>query len=67
MRTLFKRRWVWATVLLVAVVAAGYLFVPVAEGRISEASCDEIEIGWTREQVAEALGRPWSVYIANVE
>jgi hypothetical protein len=42
----------------------GYLLVPVSDGRISEASCEKIQIGWTREQVAEVLGRPWSVYIA---
>jgi len=43
--------------MLVAVVA-GYLLIPVDEGRISQANCDKIQIGWTRSQVEDFLGKP---------
>src|SRR5438132_13324580 len=56
MRTMFKRRWLWATTLLAAVVGVGYLLVPVRESRITQANCDRIQLGWTCEQVNALLG-----------
>jgi hypothetical protein len=55
MQRLFRRGWLWATVLLPAVVGAGYLLVPVGAGRISQATCDKIQVGWRSEQVMELL------------
>jgi hypothetical protein len=55
------RSWLLATVLLAAVVGAGYLVVPVGEARIGQATCDRIQIGWTHSQVEELLGnKPFS-------
>ena len=54
MQNLLPRRWLVATVLLVAVVGAGYLVVPVS--RISQATCDKTQIGWTLPQVEETVG-----------
>jgi len=39
---------------MLVAVCAGYLLIP--EGRISEASCDRIQIGMTLEQVTSLLG-----------
>ena len=55
MRWLLKRWWFWAgTGFMLVAVCAGYLLIP--EGRISEASCDKIQIGMTFEQVTSLLG-----------
>jgi hypothetical protein len=51
-----KRRWVLGAVLVLVIVAAGYLVVPVGEGRISQATCDKLEIGWPPEKVFPLLG-----------
>ena len=51
-----KRRWVLGALLLFAVVGAGYLLVPVGEGRISQATCDKLEFGWPPEKVLPLLG-----------
>jgi hypothetical protein len=55
MKKLLRRRWVIGALLLLVVVGAGYLLVPVGEGRISQATCEKIRLGWTREQVTELL------------
>jgi hypothetical protein len=55
---LLKRWWFWAGAgfMLVAVAAAaGYLLIPVDEGRISQASCDRLQLGWSPHQVASLL------------
>jgi hypothetical protein len=56
MPRLLKRWWFWAGAgfMLVAVVA-GYLVIPVGEGRISQASCDRLQLGWSPHQVASLL------------
>jgi hypothetical protein len=58
MRWLLKRWWFWAGAgfMLVAVVA-GCLLIPVQGARITQESCDKIEIGWSREQVVSLLGK----------
>jgi hypothetical protein len=57
MRWLLKRWCFWggAGFMLVA-VCVGYLLIPVGEGRISQASCDRIQLGWTVEEVKRLLG-----------
>jgi hypothetical protein len=57
MRWLLKRWWFWAgaAFILVAIVA-GYLLIPVGEVRISQATCDRIQLGWTVEEVKRLLG-----------
>src|ERR1700737_3614484 len=57
MRWLLKRWWFWtgAGVILVA-KAVGYLLIPIGEGRISQASCDRIQLGWSPRQVGNLLG-----------
>jgi hypothetical protein len=56
MRWLMKRWWFWAgTGFMLVAVVAGYLLIPVGEGRISQAACDRIQIGMTHEQVCELL------------
>jgi hypothetical protein len=48
MRKLLKRWWFWAGIgfCLVAIVVGSFL-IPFGDGRISQAACDRIEIGWT--------------------
>jgi hypothetical protein len=57
MRWVLKRWWFWAGAgfMLVAIVA-GYLLIPVAEGGISQTSCDKIQLGWTAKQVHDFFG-----------
>jgi hypothetical protein len=57
MRWLLKRWWFWggAGFMLVA-VCAGYLVIPVDEGRISQASCDRIQLETSVLQMMELLG-----------
>ena len=56
MKTLLNRRWLLATMLLATVVGAGYLVVPVGQGRVSQASCDKIQVGWTETHLDALLG-----------
>jgi hypothetical protein len=65
MRKLFRRSWLWATVLLVGVVGAGYLLMPVDTSRFSQATCDKLEIGWSFENVKEFLGNR-TVYFSGI-
>jgi hypothetical protein len=52
-----RRRWfLLFGVFVVAVLVAGWLLVPVSEGRISRASCENIQLGWTAKQVDVLLG-----------
>jgi hypothetical protein len=58
MRWLLKRWWFWAgTGFMLVAIAAGYLLIPVGDGRISQASCDAIQEGWSPEQVVDLLGK----------
>jgi hypothetical protein len=54
---LLKRWWFWggAGFMLVA-VCAGYLLISVGDDLISQANCDKIQLGWSREQVEDLLG-----------
>jgi len=58
MKKLLRQRWVLGALLLLAVVAGGYLVVPVQESRISKANCDRIQVAWNGQQVEELLGKP---------
>ena len=58
MKKLLRQRWVLGALLLLAVVAGGYLVVRVQESRISKANCDRVQVAWTRQQVEELLGKP---------
>jgi outer membrane protein assembly factor BamE (lipoprotein component of BamABCDE complex) len=58
MQKLSRRSWLLATVLLVVVVGAGYLLVAVQGTRISQASFDRLEVGWSAQQVRDLLGEP---------
>jgi len=40
---------------VVAVLVAGWLFIPFGAPRISQENCDKIQIGWTPKQVEELL------------
>ena len=52
-----KRRWLLLFgVFMVAVLGAGWLFVPFASPRISQPNFDKLQAGWTLEQVEELLG-----------
>jgi hypothetical protein len=42
-------------VFVAAVLVAGYLLIPVGEGRISQSNCDKIQIGWSQHQVVRLL------------
>ncbi|HEV3079794.1 MAG TPA: hypothetical protein VGY66_08445 [Gemmataceae bacterium] len=72
MSCLLKRWWFWgATGFMLITVCAGYLFIPVPS-RITQADCDKLELGWTLEQVIEAVGEKhlfldlgWEVYFAD--
>ena len=50
--------------LLVVVVGTGYLLVPVERSRISQATCDKVQLGWTWDEALAVLGRdglvPWA-------
>jgi hypothetical protein len=51
-----RRKWLLLFgVFVVAVLVAGYLLIPVGEGRISQASCDRLQLGWSPHQVASLL------------
>ncbi|HEV3447116.1 MAG TPA: hypothetical protein VG099_20925 [Gemmataceae bacterium] len=57
MRWLLKRWWFWGgTAFMLVAVCAGYLLIPVGEGRISQANCDNVRLGMRGEQVIELLG-----------
>jgi hypothetical protein len=57
MRWLLKRWWFWGGVGFVLVsLGTAYLVIPIEEGRISQATCDKIQLGWPREQVEDLLG-----------
>jgi hypothetical protein len=57
MRWLLKRWWFWAGAgFMLSAACASYLLIPVDEGRISQASCDRIQLDWTVEQVKRLLG-----------
>ena len=61
MRWLLKRWWFWGvTGFMLFAVCAGYLLIPVGEGRISQTSCNKIQLGTGLDQVAELLGSGWS-------
>jgi hypothetical protein len=52
MRWLLRRWWFWAgTGFILVAIAAGYLVIPVGEGRISQANCDRIQLGMTFAEV----------------
>jgi len=54
---LLKRWWFWAgTGFMLVAVCAGYLLIPVREGRISQAACERIQLGMTIAEVEELLG-----------
>jgi hypothetical protein len=57
MRWLLKRWWFWtgAGFILVA-IAAGYFVIPIGEDRISQATCDRIQLGMKYEEVKSLLG-----------
>jgi hypothetical protein len=58
MRWLLKRWWFWAGAgFMLVAVCAGYLLIPVGEDRISQASCDRIQKGWSPKQVESLLGK----------
>jgi hypothetical protein len=61
MRKLLKRRWLWVTLLLAVVITAGYALLPATGVRISGATCDKIQLGWSEKQVNELL--PHTVHI----
>jgi len=53
-----KRKWLLLFALFVAaVLVAGYLLIPVDEGRITQANYDKIQAGWSEKQVEDLLGR----------
>jgi hypothetical protein len=64
MRWLLRCWWFWAGAgfMLVAVVV-GYLVIPVDEGRISQANCDRIQLGWTLEDVKSLSGEPTFYFV----
>jgi hypothetical protein len=52
-----KRRWLLLfDVLVVAVLAAGWLLVPLAEPRIGRKNFEKIQLGWTVQQTEDLLG-----------
>jgi hypothetical protein len=52
-----KRRWfLLFGVFVAAVLVAGYFLIPVGEGRISQATCDKIPVGFRAEQLVHLLG-----------
>ena len=55
MRRLFRRPRVLAALLLFAIIAAGYLFVPVGEPRISRTACSKIRPGMQWDDVDALL------------
>ena|SRR5438105_14791002 len=57
MRWLLKRWWVWGGAgFILVMLSAGYLLIPVEERKISQASCDKIQVGMTKTQVDWILG-----------
>jgi len=57
MRWLLKRWWLWAGAgFMLVAICAGYLLIPVGEGRISKATYNKIRLGWTPKQVGDLLG-----------
>jgi hypothetical protein len=56
-----KRRWLFLfAVFVAAVLAAGWMLVPFDAPKITQANCDQIQIGSSEDEVAELLGRPKS-------
>ena len=55
MRRFLSRRSVLGVLLLLAVVAAGYLVVSLGEGSISQANCDKLELGWSLDKVEQVF------------
>jgi hypothetical protein len=56
---LLKRWWFWAgTAFMLVAVCAGYLLIPfpAERGRINQATCDKIQIGWKWTQMQEFMG-----------
>jgi hypothetical protein len=52
-----KRRWLLLfAAFVVAVLGAGWLLVPFEQGRISQATCDRIQLGVSEERVLKMLG-----------
>jgi len=72
MRWLLRRWWFWAgTGFILVAILAGYLVIPVSEGRISQANCDRIQLGMTFEEVKSLLGEhclawPGTLWVPNV-
>jgi hypothetical protein len=57
MRWLLKRWWFWAgTGFMLVALVVGYLVIPVGEGRVSQASCDRIQLGWSPDQAEKFMG-----------
>ncbi|HEV3446369.1 MAG TPA: hypothetical protein VG099_17120 [Gemmataceae bacterium] len=51
-----KRRWLLLfAACVVAVLGAGWLLVPFEAPRITQANCDRIQLGWSRQQVEDVL------------
>jgi hypothetical protein len=55
MKKLLRRRWLIGAALVLAVLAGGYVLVPVGEGRISQANCDRIRLRMTFGEVSDLL------------
>jgi hypothetical protein len=53
---ILTRRWILFAALLLAVIAAGYVLAPVGNARISQEACENIQLGWSENQVEELLG-----------
>ena len=54
MRWLLKRWWIWGgTGFVLVAIVADYLVIPVSEDRLSQANCDRIQLGMSKEQVSE--------------
>jgi hypothetical protein len=61
---LLKRWWFWAGCLFMLVaIVAGYLLIPVSASRITQETCDKIQLGWTEREVVKLLGpnHDWTV------
>jgi hypothetical protein len=57
MRTLFKRWWFWAgVVLLLGLTGTGAIFVLVGGSRINQANFDRIQTGMAEEELLAILG-----------
>src|SRR5438132_14407982 len=56
MHALLKRRLVWSLVLVGAVASIGVLLLSSRHARITQASCDRIEVGMSEQEVWAILG-----------